>query len=184
MLLRGGLCWPGDSGLTGRGPGARGMCPCCPQSLGGGATTEREQHPYSHTFPVPMFHLDFILLFPSLHQPWGTNENSATDLAAESPQIPGTGHSSGGLSFTLLCWHSTEGFGRYSWKKIASSGYPQLLRLHEVGSGSHMVKKGPGESSRDQSGSSEVSHGEISLCLVMSKELTLPIPSLLAQAWH
>lgn len=93
---------------------------------------KREQHLYYHTFPVPMSHLYFILLFRSLHQPWGTNENSATGLAAQSPQVPGTGHGSWGLSFTLLCWHSTEGLGRYSWKKITSSGYPQLLRLPEL----------------------------------------------------
>lgn len=75
LAVQGRLCCPGDSGLTGHvltGPGACGMYPWCPQPLGGGAGTESEQHLCSHACPVPVFHLHFILPFfaPALGHKW------------------------------------------------------------------------------------------------------------------
>lgn len=57
LLLTGGFCWPGKSGLTGHvtrlltGPGTCGMCPWCPRSLGRRDTSGvgSAAVPYQHT---------------------------------------------------------------------------------------------------------------------------------------
>lgn len=67
-------------------------------------------------------------------------------LAPESPWNHWhRARSSCGVSFTLCCvgicllWFSIEGLGKYSWKNSISSRHLQLLRLRQVGPGSHTV---------------------------------------------
>lgn len=137
----------------------------------------------SHTFPVPMLYLHFVLLFTSSHLLQGPNDNPAVDCWHQKvPEITGTGRSSCGVSFLLCCvgicslQFSIEGLGKCSWKNSISSRHLQLLRWGQVATGcwrSHMFfLLHPGSIAwrkvlARRSGTLEMSHGETSLWWVI-----------------
>lgn len=139
LLLTGGLCWPGDSGLTGhvtsRALLARwpprichevphwtwslwdvSLVPAVP-GRSRGTTTERGTASVLPHFPCPRVSLAFHPPVPFLAPALEHKCKLCHRLGSKSPQIPGTGRGMGegwGLPSTLLCWHSTEGLGRKS----------------------------------------------------------------------
>lgn len=118
--------------------------------LGVTAPGRRSQQLRSHTFPVPMFHfyppLPFLAPVQTLHR-----------LGRKSPN-PWHRAWQLGAFIHLLCWNSTEGQleGTAGRKSPAQGTHSSRGGLRKP-----QGQEKPGESSRDQSGTSEVSHGDI-----------------------